>query len=630
MLQDIRDNAQGVGAKIIVGLFVAVFALWGVESIIGGFVAPPSIARVNGEDVTEQQLAIATQNLMASLGAGAQGLDQGLIEQVALSQLIERILLRQAAENAGMQVSDLRIDRSIIEDPNFQLDGVFDETLAARTIAAQGMNPALYREQLASSMLLAQMANAYTGSNFVTDTEVEQIAALRLQTRNFRFVSLNLGTRTLGEAIPDDEIEAYYEANQAEFTDPEQVKVAYVELSRQGIMDGIEVPEEVIVEQYNLERDTFVGSAERRASHILFEVGPDLTEDQALTQAQAALERLQSGEDFESLALELSSDIVSAEEGGDIGYSDGSAFPQPIEDALLELNLNEVSEPVVTEFGVHLVKLTEDAVTEFASLEEVRERIERDLKSVDAEQFYAERLETLSNLAFESPDLQAIAEELGLEVQESDFFPRSGGTGLFANQALVTAAYSADVLENEFNSDVVELNDSQALVVRMLERREAQVRPIEEVEGEIAVILRTELERERAAELGQEILTRLQDGEPVDSLLEENELEWVEQNFMARDAITVNREITEVVFGMQRPDESQPAYEGIQLTNGTYVVIELTAVNEGNMDSLSDIERNSIVNSIIADRNQSELTAFINLLRNEAEISSTLVDEPLE
>jgi len=630
MLQNIRDNSQGIGAKIIVGLIVAVFALWGVQSIIGGFVAPPSIAQVNGEDISEQQLAIATQNLMASLGAGAQGLDQGLIEQVALSQLVERILLRQAAEEAGMHISDLYIDRAIVEDPNFQLNGVFDETLAARTIAAQGMNASLYREQLASSVLLAQIANAYTESNFVTEAEIQQIAALRLQTRNFRFVSLNLGTRTLGEAIPDTDIAEYFTANEANFTDPEMIQVAYVELSRVGIMDEIEIAQETILEQYNLERDAFAGNAERRASHILFEVGPELSEDEALAQAQAALERLQSGEGFAALALELSSDTVSAEDEGDIGYSDGTAFPQPIEDVLLQLNVDEISEPVVTEFGVHLVKLTEAAVTEFASLEEIQDRIERDLKAADAEQIYAERLETLSNLAFESPDLQSIAAELGLEIQESEPFPVTGGNGLFANQALITAAYTTDVLENGFNSDVVELNDSQALVLRLLERQEAQVRPLEEVEGEIAVILRTELERERAAELGLEILTQLQNGESVDSMLAENELEWFEQDFMARDAITVNREISDTVFGMQRPAGDQPVYEGIQLSNGTYVVIELTAVNEGNVESLSDIERNSIINSITADRNQSELTAFINLLRSEAEISSSLLDQSFE
>jgi peptidyl-prolyl cis-trans isomerase D len=628
MLQDIRDNTQGVIAKVIIGLIVAVFALWGVESIIGGFIAAPSVAQVNGEDITEQQLALSTQNLLASLGGNAGNIDQSLLEQIALNQLIEEVLLRQAAEGASLGMSEDRIDRAILENPSFQINGVFDSDLAVRTIASQGLNVPLYREQLEQSMLLSQLANAYSGSDFVTESELQRIAELRLQNRDFRFISLTLGTRTLGEAIPDEDIAEYYQANQDDFAIPEQVNVQYVELNRASIMDEIQIDEQLIRDQYEEERSAFAGAAERRASHILFEVGATLTEEAALAQAQAAKVRLDDGEDFAALALELSSDVISAEQEGDIGYSDGTAFPQPIEDVLLALELDQVSDPVVTEFGVHLVKLTEDAVTEFASYEEVADRIGRDLRSTQAEQIFAQRLEDLSNMAFESTDLQPMTEGLGLEIQESGFFPRSGGEGLFANSLIIDAAFSEDVLEAGFNSDPIELNDSQAIVLRLLDRQEASYRPLEELEGEIAVILRTELERERARDLGQEILAALVQGEDVTALLEANELEWIEQEGITRDSTAINREITNSVFSLPGPDGDDPVYEGVALTNGTYVVVELNNVQAGDLASMPDAERQSIQESILAERSQSLFSSYLNFLRANAEITTRVIEDP--
>lgn len=630
MLQDIRDQTQGVIAKVIIGFIVAIFALWGVESIIGGFVAAPSVAEVNGEEITEQQLALSTQNLIASLGGNVQNIDQGLLEQIALNQLIEEILLRQAAQKAGLGISEARIDQAILENPSFQIGGRFDSELAVRTITSQGMNVPLYREQLKQSMQLSQLANAFSGSGFVTEAELRKVAELRLQTRNFRFISLTLGARTLGEPIPDEDIAAYYQDNQQDFAIPEQVNVQYVELNRAAIMDEIEIDEQVVRDQYEEERVAFEGAAERRASHILFEVGPALSEEAALEQASAAKQRLDAGEDFVALALELSSDVISAEQGGDIGYSDGSAFPPPIEDALLTLAVDEVSEPVVTEFGVHLVKLTEDAVTEFAPYEEASERIIRDLKAAQAERLFAQRLEDLSNMAFESADLQPISDALNLSVQESGLFPRSGGEGIFANQRVLDAVFAEEVLEGGFNSDAIEVNESQAVVLRLLDRQAASVRPLEEVETEIAVILRTELERERARELGQEILALLVQGGDVDPLLQENELEWVVQEGVTRDSIAINREITNAVFALPAPEGGEPVYEGVALTNGTYVVVELNGAAMGELASMPEQERRSIEQSILAERSQALFGSYMNYLRENADVTtSQLPEDPL-
>ena len=627
MLQDIRDNSQGVIAKVIIGLIVAIFALFGVDSIMSGFITSPPIAEINGEEISEAQLQVNTQNLLNSIGGNADSLDQGLLEQIALSQLLEEVLLRQSAQGSNMSVSSNRVDRSIIENPNFQINGVFDSDLAIRTMASQGFSIPIYRETLQQQMLLSQLANAYSSSAFVTDSELERIAGLSAQTRDFRYLSIPLGTRTLGTAISDSQIQSYYSENPQDFTQPETVSVNYVLLDKNVISSEIDLDEGVIEAQYESERSAFEGSAEKRASHILFEVGGDLNDEQALEMAVAAKERIDAGEEFGTVALDMSTDTVSGEEGGDIGYTDGTAFPVAVEEVLETLSVNEVSGPVVSDFGVHIVKLTEDSVNVFQDFEEVAERIERELKSSEVELIYAERLGDLSNLAFETGDLETISEELGMDVLVSGAFGRTGTSGIFSNQALVAAAFSQEVLIEGNNSEVIELSTSQAVVLNALLFNEATVLPLEEVEPEIAVIIRTEMEREAVQNLSDQLMLNIENDEPYEQLLADNEIEWLTEEGVNRGAVTVNREILTQVFSMSLAGSDTPSYDNLVLTNDTAVIVELNSINAGSIASIPQIDQENMLSSMMSDLGNSDFQAYMSNLQENADIESSILDE---
>jgi peptidyl-prolyl cis-trans isomerase D len=625
MLQDIREKSLGTFGKIIIGLIIAVFALFGVESIIGGFTQPPSVADVNGEEITQFQLDQATQNLIASIGGGLDGIDQGFLESIALNQLIDETILRQKTSDTGMSISSNRIDRGILETESFQINGVFDSDLAVRTMATQGLNVSMYRESLAQQMLISQLANAYTSTSFVTNAELERFAQLTGQTRDFRYISITMGTRTLGSAIPDQEIASYYESNQDVFIEEESITLQYVLLNKNTISEELSVDESDLRSRYELERSEFEGSSEKRASHILIEVNAEVSENQALELAEETKRRLEQGEGFSDLALELSSDIVSAEQGGDIGYTDGTAFPIEIESALDELELNAISDPVLSEFGVHIVKLTEDAENIFPSFEESRGRLERDSKSSEVEQIYAEKLQDLSNLAFETGDLETISEVLGLTILESEPLVRSGGNGIFSNQNIVSAAYSDEVLIDRNNSEVIELDDSQSMVIRVLEFNEAAALPLGDVEPEIAVILRTQMERNVVQELGNDLINKVQGENEVNEFLEENELEWIAETEVARNSFTVNREIVDEVFSMSSSDEAE--YSNITLNNGTFVLIELNGITEGSIGSIPEEQRIALTESIIVDLGNNDFQGYISSLRESSDIQANLVDE---
>ena len=622
MLQDIREKSLGIIGKVILGLIIAVFALFGVESIIGGFTQPPSAASVNGEEITQFQLDQNIQNLMASIGGDLNGIDSSFLESIALNQLVEETLLRQNAMNKSMAISPSQIDRNILATESFQISGVFNSDLAVRTMATQGLTVPMYRQSLEQRMLMSQLASAYTGSSFITDVELERFAKLSTQTRDFRYLSVTMGTRTLGTPVRDDEITAYYTNNSEQFAEEESLIIEYVLLDKSAISAELQTDVTELRQQYELERLEFEGSSEKRASHILFEVGSTNSEDVAIELATDTKSRIDAGEEFSDLAMELSIDAVSAEEGGDIGFTDGTAFPVEIEEALNLLELNEVSSPVISEFGVHLVKLTQAEDNSFPDFEEARDRIERELTNSEVERLYSERLQDLANLAFETGDLLTIEEQLALDIRETEPTPRSGGTGIFSNLELVNAAYSDEVLLDGNNSDVVELSDSQSAVVRALTYREASILPLEEVEAEIAVILRTEMERNSVQELGSELVSTLEENLPIDELLAENDLQWIEELEVERNSFAVNREIVNEVFSLPVPD-SELYRSDITLSNGTFVVIELTQVNEGSVDAIPEEQVTTLIESVKTDLGNNDFQAYMSSLRESSDIQTS-------
>lgn len=627
MLQRIRDNSQSFLSKIIIGLIIGVFALFGAESIVGGFFNPQNVASVNGEDITEQELNGAIQRLMANLGSQVADFDDALLRDIALEQLVENRLLMQTAEENGLVISSRSIDRQILNSPQFQVNGRFDSDYAMRTMASQGFTPSGYRAALADQMLISQLATAYSASAFVPQAELERTASLLSQTRDFRFLSIPTGTRTMGQAIPEEDIQAYYENNPERFMREEQVSVDYVMLRRDALYDEFQVSEQRVREAYEQARDEASGEEERRAAHILLETGGSRTEEEAVSLAEELRARIEEGESFADLASEYSDDVVSARDGGDIGYTDGSVFPDAVEDALGQLEVGEVSGPVVSEFGVHLVQLTEYDAREYPPFEERAPQIERQLVESEVEEAWFSRLEQLANLAFETFDLEAVADEMDLTIQDSPFFGRSGGPDdITGNDQVIEAAFSAEVLYDDLNSDLIELGDGRALVLHLDEHRPEQLRPLEEVRAEIAATLRSERERELARELGERILSRLESGESIDDMLEEEGLEWREVTEASRNSGQVNPQVASLAFSIRPPEGGDPVLRGGTLDNGTYVIVELHAVTRGSLDSLGEQQREQLVQALNDHYGRRSFDALLANRRAAADIERQVSD----
>jgi len=365
MLQKIRDNTQGVIAKLFIAFIIAVFALFGVETIVGTLMNTTAELEVNGVEINSLEIDTLSQRkaqeFYADLGEDADfsGIDDAMFRESAVNELIQRELLKQSAANSGMAVSTASVDRRILQTQDFQVDGVYNDERANILLSSMGLSPAGYRLSLSQEMLLNQILAAYSASGFVTNQELEHLASLVHQKRSFRHVSLSLDSQGADIAISDEDIKAYYDSSESTFMREEQVKIAWLELDKQKLMDEITVSEEQIRARYDEEVATFQAQTERRAAHILFEATEESALEQVLEQAGDVKARIDAGEDFAALAAEFSDDAGSAQDGGDVGYTTGDSFVPEFEDALRELEVGQVSEPVRSEFGVHIIKLLE-------------------------------------------------------------------------------------------------------------------------------------------------------------------------------------------------------------------------------------------------------------------------------
>jgi peptidyl-prolyl cis-trans isomerase D len=626
MLQKIRDNTQGLIAKIFIGFVIAIFALFGIDSIVGSFLSSVPTLNVNGEDIQEPEIASLTQQKMqeffANLGPdnNLAGFDETQFRQSAIAELIQRELLLQSAAGSGMEISPVNIDRRIAQIPDFQIDGVFNAERASLLLNNIGYSPASYRAALATDALLNQIIAGYTASGFATPAEVARLAALTHQKRSFRFVELGLNGQSEGLTVSPEEIQAYYAANPNEFMQEERVIIEYLELDKALMMAAVEVTEEQLIALYEEQNLAFEAQTERRASHILFEAGTE--EEYAAAEAEAGTvqARLAAGEDFAALAAEFSDDTGSAQGGGDVGYTTGSSFVDAFEQALQALALEEVSSPVRTEFGFHLIKLTELNATEIESFEVRRTALEQELRARETDRLFVARSEELSNLAFESVDLDDPAAAMALSKQRSEWFGRSGGTGVAVYPAVANAAFSPEVLEDGLNSDLIQLDSSRSIVLRTVEHQQPDLRPLSEVSGEIEVLLRIEKASEQARLIGETIVSSLQAGDNIDGLLTSQGLAWNLIEGSERSNLQVNPELMDHVFTLARPAAGTSTIAGYTLGNGNFVVIELQSVTDGSNSDLQENEEAGMRNFLSQQAAANDFTAFMDGIEKRATI----------
>lgn len=619
MLQDIRASIQGTVAKIIISLIVISFSIFGIESLLfsGGASA---VAEVNGEEISpfalQQELSVQQRQLLAMMGDDADPalLDQARMNQRALEALIQREILRQAAGDLSLTVPDATIGDIIGSMDEFQLDGRFSRDMFRSALAGSGFTPALFRDRLAEDVQIAQLRAGIAGSDFGTRQELTLAARIALEGRDVRYITLPLADYRRDASVSDAEVQAHYDANGEAFQSEESLAIDYLELRLDDYRKPVQ--EARLREEFELVRGEYEQAAEARVSHILLE-GDEQARQARLAEVQAALAE---GLAFEAAAAEFSDDVGSAQSGGDLGYTAGDTFPPAMEEAISALAPGQRSGPVETEAGTHLILVTDRREGSEASFDSVAADLQDRIQRREASADLLRDVELLRDLVFNAADLSEPAAELDIEVSSANAVTRGQAEGLFAAPALLSAAFSEDVLEAGHNSDVIELDPEHFVVLRVAQRRPPELLDLDDVREQIVQLLRDQAAQQLAAQQAQTLLLSLEAGTPVEDAANEAGLQWQVELGARRDSPRLPLAVRERLFELPAPAQDAPRRTIVDSDRYAYYVVEFVRLAEGTLDDAAEAELTRLRTRVSGENGGLFQQQFETALRSRADV----------
>ena len=637
MLQLIRDNATGWIAWGIVILISVPFALWGIHQ----YVTPDSSVAVATVDDAEigyydfQRLyARRRQQLQSILGAGLiDTTEDNRLRRDVLDGMIDSEVLIRSGMTAGMRVGDEQLAGTIQTQGVFQSGDGFSQDAYESWLRSQGYSPGGFEEDLRRSLLEQQIALGVSRSDFISAGGLRDAVRIRLQKRTFSLLTIPAADFESPEPA-ESEIAAQFEQHRSEYTASERLRLRYLEISMDEIASDIKADDEELRALFEAEPERFVTPEKREVSHILISVpsdaGADIAE-QARERLVALKDRIAAGESFEDLARASSEDPGSAAGGGALGFIERGIMVPAFEETAFALAPYQVSDPVRSSFGWHLIKVTSVQGSRGATFKEVRDQVLVQYQSREAERIYAERAETLANVTYENPEsLEIGARELGLSIRETSPVTRDGQSDdpIASQPAVVAAAFSSEVLDDGNNSEPIEFEPGRIVVVRAFDHEPPRALDFDEARVDIVAALRADARRAAVAGRGRELLAGFRSGRSPDAVATDIGLEWSRFESVGRTGGGLSERLLAVAFRMPRPDTGSAQFDGVVDDAGDYVIVSLSRVDDGDISSLSEDERRSLRQALEADIGRTMFDAFVRGRRQSTDVQ--IIEQNLE
>lgn len=630
MLMEMRDRSDSLFFKVIVGALIFVLCAFGFGAFNFFDNSNPAAAKVNGEEIYRTELdnyvERRRQQMLAQFGENADPdlIDPAMLQGSSLDQLVEQKLLEQATADIGLAVSDYQVDKSLRADVNFQIDGEFDPNTYRMLLSQNGLTPVRFKALTSESLVQRQLSAGFGGTPVLFDWELEQAAALFGQTRDIAYLTIEKSAAEAAAEISEDEIEADYEANGPDYMTEETVSIEYIRQSLADLLQKEEYAptEDALQADYDAAKADFVPEERRRASHILIEVNDEVDASAASAVAESVKTRLAAGESFEQLAVELSADAGSKDKGGDLGFAGRGVYVPAFEDALFGLSVGEVSAPVVTEFGAHVIRLDDIEQTSYPDFSEQRSLLESQARrsaALTALSGIQTQMDEASRDS-ESGSLDELVTEFGLELQTATGISRNNGAGIFSEVNLRNAAFDTEVLDDRFNSPAIRLADESVVVLRVSDQQLPEKKPLADVRATILAKLKSD-----AAELAVEsqaaaLYARLLEGAATTVIADEAGLRWSRVERARRQQPGTPREIVQKAFEVNRPAEAGRSAGLVTLANGDRALVVVSAVKDGSKGTLTDSELEAVKTQITRLSSDLEFDGFQKTLRENASI----------
>ena len=615
MLDNFRNNMRGI-ATVIVIFIGGIFAFSGTGSLFLSGAGAETELVVNDEQVSalriQQAISVEKRRILSeNEGLDPSLVDDELIRPGVLQQMIGRKVIAQSAAEQAMGISTKTVSKLLVDTPSFQTDGRFDQDVFQYAIRQQGYTSATFIDMIKEDLLIQQVLQGVAITNFVTEIELAALAGLTEQMRDYYYLTLPIAPIMYAVELSEEQVSAYYELNKEQYQTDDQVVIDYIELNAAQLTEGESVSPEQIQARFDQEAESADTAVSRQAAHIL------LAEPSAELLAEIQ-SKLDAGDDFAALATEYSEDFGAAETGGDLGYTTGDMFPEPFEAALVQLEVGQVSTAVETDAGTHFIKLLDTQEQTFELAAESA-RIERELLTELTANALIEKLEMLKELSFNAESLAVVAEDLELTAQTSSAFSRTGGEGVASYPAVVKAAFSSEVVDDKYASEVLELGNDRYMVIKLNESIPARQKELAEVRDTVTRTLKATIAQQAIAQQGAALVASVEAGESVETVAKANALDWQVALDVKRNGGGVNPEILNAVFQMQSPADTAVT-EGFYMRNGDYVVASLIEVTQGDVTKLSSQQKVSLTYATSSINSSREIQAYQSSLVSGADI----------
>ncbi|HEY9094171.1 MAG TPA: SurA N-terminal domain-containing protein [Hydrogenophaga sp.] len=521
MFDSIRNHKKYLMGFLLI-LIIPGFVLFGVQGLADFKPGSEAVASVNGEKITQDEWDAAHRNEVQELRQSNPSLDARLLDSpemkyASLERLVRDRLLRVAAEKLHLQTSDQALARALQEDPAIAAlrgaDGKLDIEGYKQYALRRGMTPEMFEANMRNQLSLRQVGMGVAGTGF-TPAAVADVALNAYFERREIQVKRFAASDFAAQVKPTDaEIEAFYNENPGQFQAPEQADVQYLVLDADALKKDITLNPEEVKSYYDNNAARLAGPEERRASHILLATMPNTSAEEKAAlraKAQTLLEQVRKApETFADVAKAESKDPGSASNGGDLGYFGRGAMVKPFEDAVFGLNKGDISDVVETDFGFHIIHLTDIKAPKAKPFEEMRAQIEQDLKQQEAQKLFSASAEKFSNLVYEQADsLQPAADELKLQVQTFKGLTRNPGAdaGVLNNPKLIDAVFADEVRQGKHNTEAIDVGSGRLVAARVTQYQPARTRPLVEVKEGVRALLIARRSAELAVEEGEKSL----------------------------------------------------------------------------------------------------------------------------
>lgn len=625
MLEQIREFAsQKIIRWAFVIFLVGVFGLFGVETYLqrpagGDTVVSVGNLRIGASELDNamrQQADTYRQQFRGNFDASI--MENPEVKRSVLDRLVNEKLIAVGSERAGVRISDKQLAERIATEPFFQVDGKFSKDRYEQLAKSQGLTPVGLDERIRQDYRQQQFRNSIADTAFVPKSTLDSFIKLSEQTREVSVVQLAPEAYIARVKVTPEQVKAYYEGHPPEFTTPERVRVEYVEFSLDGLAAKAEVPAEEVKKAYEegLQRNQWGLPEERKASHILIAVKPDAPEAerkaaQATAQAIADLVR-KNPRTFAEVAKKESKDPGSAVNGGDLGFFPRGAMVKPFEDAAYGAKKDEIVGPVLSDFGYHVIRVTDVKPAKLKPIAEATPEIEASLKKAIAARRFAESAEAFSNMVYEqSSSLKPAADALKVNIQQSPWLIKGvPSTPLLSNPKLLAEIFSADAVKAKRNTSAVEVAPSVLVAAHVIEHKPAELRPLDAVRADIERRLQREEALKLATADGEAKLKAVQEGKDAG-------VKWPA-------TLAVNRQKSgglspQVLDRVFRADAKKlPAYVGVETPAG-YSLVRVSKVIE--LDKVEDKQREALGSQLRQAVALEELEAMLQSLRSRVGVN---------